>query len=81
MNSSPSRTYVCMCVADDRLYFKRFVLPEGCMWERWSYGAIKLVKMPNDVVAARWWFMNKLDRQKEIKACMPIEDYQNITEQ
>ena len=64
--SSPSRTYVAICVnADDGHYPRRFALPK---------------EVTNDAQAASWFFLNKIDSSACIKGVVATEDFVNLPE-
>jgi hypothetical protein len=64
--SSPSRTYVAICVnPDDGHYPRRFTLPK---------------EVSNDAQAASWFFLNRIDSVATIKGVVPNEDFDKVPE-
>lgn len=68
--SSPTRTYVAMCVRANfnGYYFRKFTLPE--MDECRNYA--------NNADTAAWYFLNVLDGVACIEGCLPFEDFANV---
>jgi hypothetical protein len=61
--SSPSRTYVAICVnIDDGRYFRRFALPE---------------EVANDAQTASWFFLNRIDSAACIEGVVTTEGFEN----
>jgi hypothetical protein len=64
--SSPSRTYVAICVNTDGGHsVRRFALPK---------------EIANDAQAASWFFLNRIDSAAEIKGFSTTEDFGNAPE-
>jgi hypothetical protein len=64
--SSPSRTYVAICVNTDYgRYFRRFALP---------------TEVTNDAQAASWFFLNRIDSVACIEGVATTEDFDNVPE-
>jgi hypothetical protein len=62
--SSPSRTYVAICVnPDDGHYPRRFALPK---------------EVANNAQAASWFFLNRIDSVACIKGVVATEDFVNL---
>jgi hypothetical protein len=64
--SSPSRTYVAICVNnDDGRHFRRFALPE---------------EVANDAQTASWFFLNRIDSAACIEGVVTTEGFENAPE-
>ena len=64
--SSPSRTYVAICIdTDDSRYFRRFALPK---------------EVTNDAQTASWFFLNRIDSVAYIEGGVTAENFGNGSE-
>lgn len=64
--SSPSRTYVAICVNTDcGRYFRRFALPK---------------EVSNDAQAASWFFLNRIDGVACIESVATTENFDDVPE-
>ena len=97
VSASRTYVAMCNKTNFDGYYFRRFVLPENTPENRaqtWGgkpymyedaaanmFPRAKQLQITNDVEFASWYFLNKLNFSACIDKCIPIEDYQNLTDE